>query len=90
MALVIVSIAGGMAYLLTRLAAKGRPLHMDYAEKAAAVDGELVDVVQNMNIVRAFGSILRERARFARQVRVVTFKDVNVEELDKPELQLPD
>ena len=69
MALVIVSIAGGMAYLLTRLAAKGRPLHMDYAEKAAAVDGELVDVVQNMNIVRAFGSILRERARFARQVQ---------------------
>ena len=32
----IVSIAGGMAYLLTRLAAKGKPLHMDYAEKAAA------------------------------------------------------
>ncbi len=29
-------------------------------------------------------------ARFVKNVRVVTFKDVNVEELDKPDLQLPD
>jgi hypothetical protein len=29
-------------------------------------------------------------ARFVRNVRVVTFKDVNVEELDKPDLELPD
>ena len=29
-------------------------------------------------------------ARFVKNVRVVTFKDVNVEELDKPELRLPD
>jgi hypothetical protein len=29
-------------------------------------------------------------ARFVKTVRVVTFKDVNVEELDKPELALPD
>jgi hypothetical protein len=29
-------------------------------------------------------------ARFVKTVRVVTFKDVNVEELDKPELSLPD
>ena len=28
-------------------------------------------------------------ARFVKNVRVVTFKDVNVEELDKPELELP-
>jgi hypothetical protein len=28
-------------------------------------------------------------ARFAKQVRVVTFKDVNVEELAKSELELP-
>jgi hypothetical protein len=27
--------------------------------------------------------------RFLKQVRVVTFKDVNIEELDKPELRLP-
>ena len=29
-------------------------------------------------------------ARFVRYVRVITYKDVNIEELDKPELQLPD
>ncbi|MBO0841142.1 MAG: DUF2469 domain-containing protein [Sciscionella sp.] len=29
-------------------------------------------------------------ARFVKQVRVITFKDVNVEELDKPDLRLPD
>ena len=29
-------------------------------------------------------------ARFVKTVRVVTFKDVNIEELDKPELALPD
>ena len=28
-------------------------------------------------------------ARFVKQVRVVTFKDVNVEELAKPDLQVP-
>ena len=29
-------------------------------------------------------------ARFLKQARVVTFKDVNIEELDKPELRLPE
>ncbi len=29
-------------------------------------------------------------ARFVKNVRVVTFKDVNVEELDKPDIRLPD
>ena len=29
-------------------------------------------------------------ARFVKTVRVVTFKDVNIEELDKPDLSLPD
>ncbi len=28
-------------------------------------------------------------ARFVRNVRVVTFKDVNVEELEKPDIELP-
>ena len=28
-------------------------------------------------------------ARFVKNVRVLTFKDVNVEELDKPDLRLP-
>ncbi|MCU1662476.1 MAG: hypothetical protein JWR58_2541 [Pseudonocardia sp.] len=29
-------------------------------------------------------------ARFVKHVRVLTFKDVNVEELDKPDLRLPE
>ncbi len=29
-------------------------------------------------------------ARFAKTVKVLTFKDVNVEELDKPDLELPE
>ena len=28
-------------------------------------------------------------ARFVKNVRVVTFKDVNIEELDKPDIELP-
>jgi hypothetical protein len=29
-------------------------------------------------------------ARFVKNVRVVTFKDVNVEELEKPDLEVPE
>jgi len=29
-------------------------------------------------------------ARFVKQVRVVTFKHVNIEEVEKPELRLPE
>ena len=29
-------------------------------------------------------------ARFVKHVRVITFKDVNIEELDKPDLRLPE
>ena len=47
-----------------RLAAAGRPLHHDFAGKAAAVDGEMIDVVTNMPLVRAFGGFLREHRRF--------------------------
>ncbi|WP_424137510.1 ABC transporter ATP-binding protein [Roseomonas chloroacetimidivorans] len=61
-------IASSMAFLLTWLAGRGRDLHQDYAAKAAAVDGELVDVVQNISLVRAFGATIRERERFGATV----------------------
>jgi ATP-binding cassette subfamily B protein len=57
-------IAGIMVLLLFKLAAAGKPLHHDFAAKAAAVDGEMVDVVANMPLVRAFGGFLREHRRF--------------------------
>src|ERR1700756_5595306 len=53
-------IAGFMGMLMFKLAAAGKPLHHDYAAKAAAVDGEMVDVISNMPLVRAFGGFLRE------------------------------
>jgi len=56
--------AGVMVVLMFRLAAAGRPLHHDFAGKAAAVDGEMVDVVGNMPLVRAFGGFAREHRRF--------------------------
>jgi len=57
-------VAGIMVCIMFRLAARGRPLHHDFARKAAAVDGEMVDVVSNMPLVRAFGGFLREHRRF--------------------------
>ena len=57
-------VAGVMVVIMFRLAAAGRPLHHDFAGKAAAVDGEMTDVVSNMPLVRAFGGFLREHRRF--------------------------
>src|SRR5271155_237909 len=57
-------VAGAMVCVMFRLAATGGPLHHDFASKAAAVDGEMTDVVTNMPLVRAFGGLLREHRRF--------------------------
>jgi ATP-binding cassette subfamily B protein len=46
------------------MAAAGRPLHHDFADKTASVDGEMVDVLGNMPIVRAFCGLGREQRRF--------------------------
>jgi ATP-binding cassette subfamily B protein len=45
------------------LARRGTPLHRQYAEDAAGVDGELVDVISNFNVMRAFGATGREQVR---------------------------
>jgi ATP-binding cassette, subfamily B, bacterial len=66
--LLAASLAGASAalgVLIYVLARKGTPRHRDYAEKAAAVDGELVDVIGNFNVVRAFGAVFRERQRLS-------------------------
>jgi len=68
MALVLVAISAGLALLIVRLGERGRPLHHAYAAEAAAVDGEMVDVINNMPLVRAFGATLRERERFSGRV----------------------
>jgi ATP-binding cassette, subfamily B, bacterial len=64
MAVVLMVIAGVMVVALFHLAAAGRPLHHDFADKAAAVDGEMVDVISNMPLVWSFCGLGRERHRF--------------------------
>jgi ATP-binding cassette subfamily B protein len=64
MAAALALIAGVMVMLMFHLAARGKPLHHDFATKAAAVDGEMIDVISNMPLVRAFGGFLREHRRF--------------------------
>ena len=64
MAAVLVVAAGIVVVALFRMASKGRPLHHDFADKAAAVDGEMIDVVGNMALVKAFCGIGREHRRF--------------------------
>ncbi|TDT90256.1 MULTISPECIES: ABC transporter ATP-binding protein [Azorhizobium] len=68
MALVLVGIAALVMAVMFRIASAGRPLHHAFADKAAAVDGEMVDVVGNMTLVRAFGGLAREHLRFDRTV----------------------
>jgi ATP-binding cassette subfamily B protein len=64
MALGMSVLAGVMVFFMFRLAAAGQPLHHDFASKAAAIDGEMVDVISNMSLVRAFGGRRREHRRF--------------------------
>jgi ATP-binding cassette subfamily B protein len=68
---VSLTMAAGMVVIATvvlvamfRIAAAGKPLHDDYADKAAAVDGEMVDVINNMPLVRAFCGLDHEHNRF--------------------------
>ncbi len=60
----LTAVAGIMMVAMFRMAAAGRPLHHDFADKTASVDGEMVDVLSNMPIVRAFCGLGREQHRF--------------------------
>ena len=60
---VLIGFAATLGALVYYLARRGTPLHRSFASKAAAVDGELVDVISNFGIVRAFGALLREQRR---------------------------
>ena len=68
MAACLAVVAGIVVIALFRLAAAGRPLHHDFANKAAAIDGEMVDVISNMSLVNAFCGTGREHRRFDRIV----------------------
>jgi ATP-binding cassette subfamily B protein len=57
------ALAGILVVAMFRLAAAGRPLHHEFANRAAAVDGEMVDVVGNMPLVWSFCGVRREHSR---------------------------
>src|SRR5712672_1539946 len=80
----LVVIAGGMVVAMFRLAAAGKPLHDDFADKAAAVDGEMVDVINNMPLVRAFCGLSFEHDRFDATVnRELTARGRSLRYLEK-------
>jgi ATP-binding cassette, subfamily B, bacterial len=68
MAAVLTVVGGVVVLAMFRLAAAGKPLHHAFATKAAAVDGEMIDVVSNMPLVRAFCRLGHEHRRFDRAV----------------------
>jgi ATP-binding cassette subfamily B protein len=80
----LIVIAGGMVVAMFHLAAKGKPLHDEFADKAAAVDGEMVDVINNMPLVRAFCGLSLEHDRFDATVnREVTARGRSLRYLEK-------
>jgi ATP-binding cassette subfamily B protein len=54
---------------LVRLSQSGMPRHRYHADRAAEVGGELVDVLSNIWVVKAFSARTRERGRFERLLR---------------------
>jgi ATP-binding cassette subfamily B protein len=64
MAIGLTVVSGVMVVAMFRMAAAGRPLHHDFADKAAAIDGEMVDVISNLPIVNAFCGTGHEHRRF--------------------------
>jgi ATP-binding cassette, subfamily B, bacterial len=64
MAGLLAVVSCGMIVVIFHIAAAGKPLHHEFADKAAAVDGEMVDVIGNISLVKAFGGLSREQRRF--------------------------
>jgi ATP-binding cassette, subfamily B, bacterial len=80
----LIVIAGAMVVAMFHLAAAGKPLHDDFADKAAAVDGEMVDVINNMPLVRAFCGLSFEHDRFDATVnRELTARGRSLRYLEK-------
>lgn len=69
MATTLLAVAGVIVVVLFRYASRGKPLHHSFADKAAQVDGEMIDVVGNMALVKAFSGLRREHHRFDQTVQ---------------------
>jgi ATP-binding cassette, subfamily B, bacterial len=57
-----------VAAIISRLASGSRHLHDQYADRAAAVTGDLADIVGNIGLVRSFAAGRRERDRLSRHI----------------------
>src|SRR5438477_1287535 len=80
----MIVIATVVVVAMFRIAAAGKPLHDDFADKAAAVDGEMVDVINNMPLVRAFCGLDHEHDRFDATVnRELTARGRSLRYLEK-------
>jgi len=87
MAAGMIVIAGAVVVAMFHIAAAGKPLHDDFADKAAAVDGEMVDVINNMPLVRAFCGLDHEHHRFDATVdRELTARGRSLRYLEKVRL----
>ncbi len=64
--LVLSAIAVGLGLVVRRLAVRGKHLHGRFASRAAGVAGDLIDIINNIGLVRAFGARERERERLSR------------------------
>ncbi|HWB51829.1 MAG TPA: ABC transporter ATP-binding protein [Stellaceae bacterium] len=62
---VLTVVALGLGLAVRHLATRARHLHDRYAARAAGVSGDLMDIVGNIGLVRAFGAARRERHRLA-------------------------
>ncbi len=65
MAAALALVAAAIAAFIAIAGARGRALHHDFANRAANVAGEIVDIVANHATVRIFGAEPRETARLA-------------------------
>ncbi|HUK59319.1 MAG TPA: ABC transporter ATP-binding protein [Stellaceae bacterium] len=65
MAAVLTLVSAGVAAFIAIAGGRGRALHHDFADRAANVAGEIVDIVANHATVRLFGAGPRETARLA-------------------------
>jgi len=68
MALTLAVVGGIVVVAMFRMASAGRDLHHDFADKTATVDGEMIDVISNMSLVRAYCGLGREHRRFDRTI----------------------
>ncbi|MDB5363314.1 MAG: transporter ATPase/permease [Rhodospirillales bacterium] len=68
MTVVLLAIVAVLAAIIAKLAASGHDLHARFAGRAAAVSGDITDVVSNMSLVRAFGAAKREQDRLSQKI----------------------